>query len=88
VTTLNLGAATGVFLWSREDAALPAGVVLDHGDHSLLVPWAVCDAAGVDGVVFTLDSLVPLTVVEPVSCCLCAAAGRIVDGAWVPEGGS
>lgn len=63
-----------------EGARLPAGVLFDHGDHTLLVPWT--PYLGVRH--FTLDTLIPLTVVEPVTCGACGLAGRIAAGAWRP----
>lgn len=59
---------------------IPAGVMLDHGDHKMLVPWA-----GDYPRVFTLDSLLPLTVVGSIDCSTCGASGQITDGAWVPS---
>lgn len=65
----------------------PCGVELDHGGHTSLVVWVPAEGAG-DGPPFTIESLVPLTVVEPVACPLCQIVGRIEAGAWVPtEGG-
>lgn len=64
---------------------LPTGVVVDHGDHDLLVPWV--PFPGGPERVFTLDSLFPLTVVEQVRCGLCSAVGRIEQGAWLPSKG-
>ena len=87
---LNLGAfqATWVFApdVERTESTIPTGVVVNHLTHTVLVPWVSTDAAPS---AFTLDSLVPLTVVEPFTCSICGVRGRIVEGAWVPaEGGA
>lgn len=74
------GDATFLFAVDAHPSALPSGVSIDHGDHVLVVPWA-----GVDVVPFTLDSLMPLTVVEQVSCTGCAATGWITAGKWLPS---
>jgi hypothetical protein len=64
---------------------LPTGVLIDHGDHNLLVSWV---APGEARPAFTLDSLLPLTVVEEATCPMCGVAGRIERGEWLPaEGG-
>lgn len=63
---------------------IPAGVILDHGDHSLLVAWGV-PASGESQPAFTLDSLRPLTVVETLTCGHCGVRGRIEQGAWLKE---
>lgn len=75
------GVAGAEWEWVASDASVPAGVVVDHGDHEMLVSWV---ARSEGAVVFTLDSLVPLTVVELVWCRLCGVEGRIEQGAWLP----
>lgn len=82
---LNLGGPS-TWLWSKDadtEKDLPAGVVVDHGDHRMLVSWV--PVGGESAAAFTLDSLIPLTVVEPVRCTLCPRRGRIVEGVWLPE---
>lgn len=78
MTALAVPLEAARWTWA-EGAAVPSGIVLDHGDHELLVPWAG------GGDVFTLDSLLPLTVVEQVRCTMCEAEGRIERGAWLPS---
>ena len=66
--------------------AVPCAVQLDHGGHQFLVTWV--PAEGAAGAAFTPTSLLPLTVVEPMTCSECQVTGRIEAGAWVPtEGG-
>lgn len=60
---------------------LPGGLVVDHGDHTLLVPWVPVNGLPA----FTLDSLMPLTIVEFVDCVICGTKGRIVEGTWLPS---
>lgn len=91
LTELVLGGHRAVWVWwteadptPREAAGdseqLPAGVLIDHGDHTLLVPWVPI----VGGQQFTLDSLRPLRVVEHITCGTCGRAGWISGGAWLP----
>lgn len=84
---LRIGPWPAELAWSNtHPSALPAGLLVDHGDHTVLLPWA--PVARWDGPVFTLDSLVPLTIVEQVTCVICGVSGRIEQGAWLPaEGG-
>ncbi len=63
-------------------AKVPVGVLIDHGDHNALVTWAT--VGGFEGR-FTIDSLVPLTVNEPVGCAMCEQQGNISAGQWVPS---
>jgi hypothetical protein len=82
---LHLG-GPATWLWAKDadvETDLPAGVVVDHGDHKMLVSWV--PTGGASASAFTLDSLIPLTVVEPVRCTLCPLQGRIVEGKWLPE---
>lgn len=91
--TLTLDGHTAKWVWGTLDdprgadepriGAVPAGMLIDHGDHTLLVPWVALD--GVDVVPFTLDSLLPLTLLERVACAICGDAGFVRAGAWVPE---
>lgn len=96
---VDLVGVSGAWVWATMSSptvdarpvltgSIPVGIALDHGDHRCLVAWAESPAHGVV-VPFTLDSLMPLTVREPVSCSLCAVTGRISAGTWVPalEGG-
>lgn len=64
--------------------SVPYGVIIDHGSHRLMVPWIRYEGVASP---FTLDSLLPLTLVEPVTCGLCGRVGRIKGGCWLPEGG-
>jgi hypothetical protein len=74
--------------WTADDltpratpaGCLPAGVLVDHGDHTMLVPWVPHGELPQ----FTLESLVPLTVAELVVCPTCARSGWITGGAWLP----
>lgn len=84
---LHLGGPV-TWLWAKAadtEKDLPAGIMIDHGTHNMLVTWI--PVSGAPHAQFTLDSLVPLTVVEPVRCTLCPRWGRIVEGAWLPEEG-
>lgn len=67
------------WLEGARSGSLPAGLVVDHGDHDMRVEWAGAEPA----LRFTLDSLLPLTVVEVVQCTICGVSGRIVEGEWV-----
>ncbi len=60
---------------------IPAAILLDHGDHNLLVPWAQLHA-GPEVTPFRLESLVPLTVAELIVCGSCGARGRLVADRW------
>lgn len=67
--------------------ATPCGVELVHDGHSMLLTWVPTEGQP-DGQPFTVESLFPLTVVEPVACPRCQIVGRIEAGAWMPaEGG-
>lgn len=67
---------------------IPGGVRLDHGDHTVLVAWCPVTIAGTPVVPFTLECLVPLTIVEPIPCPQCGITGRIESGRWMAsEGG-
>jgi hypothetical protein len=72
---------TGTWEWIEgvRPGSLPAGLVVDHGDHDMRVVWAGVN----EDAQFTLDSLLPLTVVEVVQCTICGVTGRIVEGEWV-----
>lgn len=86
---MRIGAWRAFWVWAlAEDGAplsevgVPVGVVIDHGDHAVLVPWVPVPG---DTRQFTLDSLLPLTVVESVTCTTCGTTGRIERGAWLPD---
>lgn len=67
---------------------IPAGVVLDHGDHKALIAWVPVMIGGLPAVAHTLESLVPLTIKGLLPCPTCGVTGRIEQGHWVPvEGG-
>lgn len=86
---LKIGEWPAFWLWALtpegerlSEHGVPAGVVINHGDHACLVPWVPLPG---ETRRFTLDSLLPLTVVEPVTCTLCGTAGRIERGGWLPD---
>lgn len=93
-----VGPYAATFVWGTHDdvasgdpvsvGAIPAGLVIHHlypTPHKVVVAWAAVELpGGAPHFVFTLESLVPLTVREPVACLLCGVVGRIVTGAWVP----
>lgn len=101
--TLTIGEWPAKFVWlSRESdtapvaervGALPGAVLIEHPPrfgapvaHTMLVPWVPVE--GAPGEPFILDSLVPLTVVQTVTCNICGVSGRIESGEWLPaEGG-
>jgi len=65
---------------------IPCALLVDHGDHTMLVPWVPVD--GAPGEPFTLERLVPLTLTEAVTCMTCGVSGQIRRGRWVcAEGG-
>jgi hypothetical protein len=98
---LTIGDWSAKFVWLTRAAdeagtervgALPAAVLIEHPPsfgapaHTMLVPWVPVE--GSPGEPFTLESLAPLTVVQPVTCSICGVSGRIESGAWLPtEGG-
>lgn len=68
--------------------SIPAGVVLDHGDHQAVINWVPVVFGGVLAAPHTLESLVPLTIKGLLPCPTCGVTGRIEQGHWVPvEGG-
>lgn len=73
------------WVWANPRGELPAGVLIDHGDHKVLVLWSTY-AGGPSAPAFTLDSLLPLSVLEDVICG-CGMVGRIELGAWRPAKG-
>lgn len=93
----RIGPFPAEWLWTTDDicsaepspaGTIPAGVVLDHGDHNAVVAWAPVVVAGEVAEPFTLEALVPLTIGEPLPCPHCGVTGRIEQGRWVPvEGG-
>lgn len=95
----RVGPFPAEWLWTTHDdltataepalaGSIPAAVVLDHGDHNAVVAWAPIIVGGVRAAPFTLESLVPLTIGEPLPCPHCGVTGRIEQGRWVPvEGG-
>lgn len=81
------GLAGVQWVWMTVDdgetiGSIPGAVMIEHGDHRLLAPWVAVPGAPV---VFTMDSLVPLSLREKVWCTLCGRAGWIERGAWLPE---
>lgn len=87
-THVDLGdGLLATFVWGdhgdAEAGRLPVAATVDHGDHVMLVQWVAVD--GDTASTFTLDSLLPLTVVETVRCRRCGVQGRIEQGTWVPE---
>lgn len=82
--TLELDGKVAHWAWAAPRGVLPVGVVIDHDDHVMLVSWA--SYAGGPGPEYrlTLDSLQPLTVLEPVRCTICGLTGQIEQGAWLP----
>lgn len=81
----ELAGNRAVWIWNSDDPTvlLPSGVLIDHGDHTLLVAWIPTGS----GKTFTLDSLLPLSIVEVVDCSACGSGGRIREGAWLPVKG-
>lgn len=85
--------AAGVWLTTANDegvkvraGVMPAALLVDHGDHTMLVPWVPVE--GAPGEPFTLEALIPLTLTEQITCMTCQVSGRIRRGRWVPaEGG-
>lgn len=88
---LVLGGNRAVWVWwtesdprvvevAKQAGELPAGLLIDHGDHTLLVPWVPVQGCRQ----FTLDSLLPLTVKEHITCGACGRAGWITGNAWLP----
>jgi hypothetical protein len=86
--------AAGVWMTTLDDAGvkvrsgvIPCALLVDHGDHTMLVPWVPVD--GAPGEPFTLERLVPLTLTEQVTCMTCGVSGRIRRGLWLSptEGG-
>lgn len=86
--TMSVSGMTGRWVWMEPRGILPAGVVLDHGDHNVMIAWATYAGGPARNMLVTLESLVPLTILEDVRCGVCGSTGRIVEGAWLPtEGG-
>lgn len=83
--TVDLDGTTGRWLWVEPRGVVPVGVILDHGDHNLMVCWATYAGGPPREWLVTLESLLPLTVAEPVRCGICRTQGRIVGGAWLPS---
>ena len=89
---LVLGGHRAVWVWGTPDdphataeprtGVIPCAVLIDHGDHTMLVPWVELAAGGTP---FTLESLLPLTVREHVECPTCGRTGYISGGAWLPQ---
>lgn len=78
---------TGRWVWAgraEERPAVPAGILVDHGDHTTLIAWAAVPGLNDGRSLFSLESLKPLTVVEPAHCGTCGLSGRIEQGAWLP----
>lgn len=82
--SIDVSGMTGSWLWTRPRGVLPVGVLLDHGDHMMMVTWSAYAGVAPE-YVMTLDSLLPLTVIEPVRCETCGMQGRIEQGAWLPD---
>ncbi len=62
-------------------ASIPVGLNFDHGDHNSIILWAPVD---VYPAAFSVESLAPLTIAEPVHCPICGVVGWIAGGQWVP----
>lgn len=92
---MNIGGQSATWVWGTRDdvhgeavprtGTIPAGLLVDHGDHLLLVPWA--EVGGMRPEV-TLESLQPLTLGGVVRCPTCGKVGRVERGAWLPEAGA
>ena len=79
---LDLGAGHTATMVSQEGAAIPSGAVIRHGALAQYVRWATLPGDSRAGHVWTLDSLVPLTLLEPIVCTACGGVGHIVEGRW------
>lgn len=86
----ELGGHAAWWQWDTDlgaTASVPSGLLIQHTEpeaHLLEVRWCGASGAG-----FTLDSLLPLTVVERLTCPVCQVSGRIDRGEWQPaEGGA
>ncbi len=78
------------FVW-REGTdrirGIPVGVLERHGACAVYVSWVHdtrVDMATAAATAWTLRSLVPLTLIEPILCPQCSVVGRIIEGRWVP----
>lgn len=93
-SAFHIGEHQAAWIWGTTDdphgadsprvGAIPAGVIIDHGEHTMILTWV--DLPVTDGRL-TLESLQPLTIVEPVHCSACNITGKIERGAWVPVEG-
>ena len=67
---------------SAVERSIPAGVLINHGDHNLLIAWAPLHH---NLPVASLESLVPLTVSGTITCRICGRRGRIARNHWLPS---
>lgn len=81
--SLDLGGGMTAAFLAVPGAAIPWGLVLRHGVHRIVVPWA--ERPGVEVPTWTLLSLDPVSLLEPVMCPLCGVCGRVRDGAWIAQ---
>ena len=78
---------TAQWVWQQDvsrEHGIPAGVILRHGACALYVAWS--DDGGPyadDDQRWDLVSLVPLTLVQGVTCPRCGRTGIIDQGRWV-----
>lgn len=70
-------------VWTSPDAAIPAAVVLRHGVCAAVIPWAGLAGAYDAHERWTLESLQPLALTEPVRCEDCGLEGLVRDGRWI-----
>ena len=90
---LNLGGCRAAWVWATADdphgeamprtGAIPAGLLVDHDSHSLLISWVPLELSPET---VTLESLNPLTIRETVRCIACDRKGMIKGGAWLAVG--
>jgi hypothetical protein len=87
---VNLGSGVlGTFAWqANTDRArgIPAGILLLHSGHSMLIVWADLDHPSAGGVPrVELITLKPLSIVDTLQCASCPMIGRITEDRWVPD---
>lgn len=86
--TLGYG-HVGSWLWRKSvsrETGVPFGLVESHGGCSVVLLWAPADDdSGFDvRELWTVESLIPLTLVEYLHCPGCDIVGAIRGGWWVP----